>query len=365
MSGGRRKLGRRTGPASDGDVNAEAGGEMEVSSSEGQGTPPVRGPSGQIDANILVNESDGDEASSKSPATDVRVHIIMKEPAKLTKSAAKDLEEVKAWREKWDRYFREARRTDVASATIEAAALKKWNLLLCRSPGSARLTEMELANMQAMEVADLLLAHLTPLKKQGGMEGLPVLKGLRGKAKMVFVGENYKGWNNVTSNIEDVLCAAAQGFVNFSEVKDNVEMATAFLDVFADIPFRTKLRNRAKQAGVANNVFRLWEIAHELLYETGIAEASMCDGHEVLLQVLCERAAHGKEGRGRGDGNIPTPAGARNSSGVKCFSCGSTERGHKWRECKLRTDLTEAQKAAGAAALAEAKAARAAPKKSA
>ena len=56
MSGGRRKLGRRTGPASDGDVNAEAGGEMEVSSSEGQGTPPVRGPSGQIDANILVND---------------------------------------------------------------------------------------------------------------------------------------------------------------------------------------------------------------------------------------------------------------------------------------------------------------------
>ena len=364
MSGGRRKSGRRTGPASDGGVNAEEGGEMEVSSSEGQSTPG-RDPKGQIEANILVNESDGDEVSSSLPVADVRVHIIMKEPSKLTKSAAKDLEEVKAWREKWDRYFREARRTDVASATIEAAALKKWNLLLCRSPGSARLTEMELASMPAMEVADLLLAHLTPLKKKGGMEGLPVLKGLKGKAKMVFAGESYKGWSTVTSNIEDVLCAAAQGFVNFSEVKDNVEMATAFLDVFADIPFRTKLRNRAKQEGGANNVFRLWEIAHDLLYETGIAEASMCDGHEVLLQVLCERAAHGKEGRGRGAGNIPTPSGAPNSSIVKCFSCGSVERGHKWRECKSRTDLTEAQKAAGAAALAEAKAARAAPKRSA
>lgn len=44
--------------------------------------------------------------------------------------------------------------------------------------------------------------------------------------------------------------------------------------------------------------------------------------------------------------------------GRKCFACGSSERDHKWRECAERTDLTDAQKAAGAAAKAEAKAVR-------
>jgi hypothetical protein len=157
----------------------------------------------------------------------------MKEPSKLSKSAAKELEEVKAWREKWGRYFKEAKRADVASATIEAAALKRWNLLLCMRPGSARLTEMELANMPAMEVANLMLAYLAPLKKQGGMEGLPVLRSLKGKAKLVFAGETYKGWTSVTSIIQDVLCSAAAGFVSFADVQDNVEMATAFLDMCA------------------------------------------------------------------------------------------------------------------------------------
>ena len=335
---------------------------MEVSTSEGQSTPPVRGPSGQIDGMVLVNESDGDEALPSSQVADVRVHIVMKEPSKLTKSAAKDLEEVKAWREKWGRYFKEAKRADVASATIEAAALKRWNLLLCMRPGSARLTEMELANMPAMEVANLMLAYLAPLKKQGGMEGLPVLRSLKGKAKLVFAGETYKGWTSVTSIIQDVLCSAAAGFVSFADVQDNVEMATAFLDMFDDMPFRTKLRNLAKQQGVANNCFRLWEIAHDVLYATGSADAALCAGHEVLLQVLCERGSRGKERRREGAGNTPTSAGAPNLQVKKCFSCGSAERGHKWRVCASRTDLTEAQKAAGAAAMAEAKAA---PKSSA
>lgn len=340
---------------------------MEVSTSEGQNTPPVRGSSSQIDESVFVNESDGDEALPSSPEANVRVHIVMKEPAKLPKSAAKDLEEVKAWMEKWARYFREAKRSDVASATIESAAMKKWNLLLCKRPGSKRLTDTELSNMPAMEVANLMLAYLTPLKKQGGMEGLPILRGLKGKAKFVFTGETYKGWTSVTSGIQDVLCSAAAGFVNFSEIKDNVEMATAFLDMFQDTPFRTKLRNIAKTAGVANNCFRLWELAHDLLYATGSAEASMSDGHEVLLNVLCERGggARGKEGRKDGAGNTPTPVGAPNLQEKKCFSCGTAERGHKWKACAARTDLTEAQKAAGAAAMAEAKAGRAAPKSSA
>ena len=66
MSGGRRRLGRRAETASDGGVNAGEGGEMEVSSLEGQSTRPGQGLSGQIDHDVLVNESDGDEVSSSS-----------------------------------------------------------------------------------------------------------------------------------------------------------------------------------------------------------------------------------------------------------------------------------------------------------
>jgi hypothetical protein len=333
---------------------------MEVSISDGQSTPPVRGPSGQIDPGVLINESDGDDVSSSSQVTGVRVHIVMKEPAKLVKSAARDLEEVQAWRDKWARYFHEAKRTDVASATMETATLKKWNLLLCRGPGSKRLTDTELANLPAMEVADLAVAYLTPLKKQGGMEGLPVLRGLKGKAKFIFSGETYKGWTAVTSGIEECLCTAAQAFVNFAESKDNVEMATAFLDMFADMPFRTKLRNVAKQVGGANNVFKLWELAHDMLYATGMAEAKMDNGHEVLLQILCERMNRGKSVIRDGGGIVPksTDTDTPKLPGRKCFACGSSERDHKWRECAERTDLTDAQKAAGAAAKAEAKAVR-------
>jgi hypothetical protein len=151
MSGGRRRLGRRAETASDGGVNAGEGGEMEVSSSEGQSTPPGQGLSGQIDNGALINESDGDEVSSSSPLAGVRVHYVMKEPPKLSKLGAKDLEEVKVWRDKWARYFVDARRTDVASATMEPAALKRWNLLLHK--GTQRLTDKEIANMSATVVA--------------------------------------------------------------------------------------------------------------------------------------------------------------------------------------------------------------------
>jgi len=121
----------------------------------------------------------------------VRVHIVMKEPAKLSKAAADALEDVVAWKENWTRYFREAKRTDVASAAMETGALKVWNLLLSRSAGPARLTEMELANLPALEVAELILAFLSPLVKNGGAEGLSVLKSMKDKAKFMISGESY------------------------------------------------------------------------------------------------------------------------------------------------------------------------------
>jgi len=71
----------------------------------------------------------------------------MKEPAKLSKAVADTLEDVVAWKENWTRYIREAKCTDAASAAMDTGALKVWNLLLFRCAGSARLTEMELANL--------------------------------------------------------------------------------------------------------------------------------------------------------------------------------------------------------------------------
>jgi len=79
-----------------------------------------------------------------------------------------------------------------------------------------------------------------------------------------------------------------------------VELANAFMDMFADAQLRAKIRNVAKQRGAPNNVFRLWELARKVLYDTGVAESTMNVGREVLLNTLCERSAKSKEGRKEG-----------------------------------------------------------------
>ena len=56
------------------------------------------------------------------------------------------------------------------------------------------------------------------------------------------------------------------------------------------------------------------------------------------------KATKAKEAATSGDGKGDERQG-------KCWSCGSLEGGHDWRACRKRTDLTEAEKAAGAAAM--------------
>ena len=66
MSGGRRRLGRRAETAIDGGVNAGERGEMEVSTSDGHSTLPVRDPGGQLGSGLMITGSDCEEATNFS-----------------------------------------------------------------------------------------------------------------------------------------------------------------------------------------------------------------------------------------------------------------------------------------------------------
>ena len=163
MSAGKRRSGRRAEAACNYDVDAGGGVDIDATTSEDRSTLPVRGFGSQITGSIIhEGEPDEDDLSS-SVSPGVRLHYVMKEPARLTKGSAKNLEDVKAWRDKWSRYLHEAKWSDVASATMEMTVLRRWNLIL--SKDARRLTESELANMPALEVADMLVTHLEPLKK--------------------------------------------------------------------------------------------------------------------------------------------------------------------------------------------------------
>jgi len=162
-------------------------------------------------------------------------------------------------------------------------------------------------------------------------------------------------WKEVTKSIRECLQKTAAGFNRFQEVEDNVELANAFMDMFADAHLRAKIRNLAKQRGASNNVFRLWELAQKVIYDTGVVESNMNKGHEVSLNTLCERSAKSREGRKEGAAKVSSSRTAESLNGAKetakkCWACGTSEMGHDWRACAKRTDLTESQKAAGAAA---------------
>jgi len=66
---------------------------------------------------------DDERLMDSSENVGVFVHIVLKEPAKLSKAVYDTLEDVVAWEENWTRSFREAKRTDAASATMETGAL--------------------------------------------------------------------------------------------------------------------------------------------------------------------------------------------------------------------------------------------------
>ena len=126
------------------------------------------------------------------------------------------------------------------------------------------------------------------------------------------------------------------------------------MDIFGDARFRGKLKNSAKAKGCANNAFRLWRLANEMLYNAGVAETSLSDVHWVLYDAMVQRGARvlkdpksAPTSSGGESGGEKAKAGA---AAGKCWSCGSAEVGHDWRGCRTRTDLSEAEKAAGAAA---------------
>ena len=98
MSAGKRRSGRRAEAACNYDVDAGGGVDIDATTSEDRSTLPVRGFGSQITGSIIhEGEPDEDDLSS-SVSPGVRLHYVMKEPARLTKGSAKNLEDVTPFR---------------------------------------------------------------------------------------------------------------------------------------------------------------------------------------------------------------------------------------------------------------------------
>ena len=300
---------------------------------------------------LVMSEDDGDDGKAA-----VRLHVVVKEPPKLSKASSERWEDVVIWREAWTSYFEEVKRSDVARAVVEAQVLKRWNLMLSGGPDNVPLKEHELGRLPALEFMMLLEDYLRPLAKKAGVEGQEMLLKLKGKATLtVAMGkeESYPGWQKVTVEIRNSL--EKVGLIpNWREVEDNAELANAFLDIFGDVHFRNKLRNKAKANGAASNAYKLWRLANQMIYDSGVAENTLSEGHVILLHTLVQRGgrreappsgakAAKKEAVASGDGK-------GNGQIQKCWSCGTAEKDHDWRACKRREDLSDTEKAAGEAA---------------
>ena len=298
----------------------------------------------------------GDDADGEDKAA-VRLHVVVKEPPKLTKGGSENFEDVMAWKESWTQYFTEVKRVDVARAIAETTVFKTYNLLLTASPGSSALRESDLARMPALEFAELLEAYLRPLSKSTGMEGLETLTKLRGKAVFTIAlgkDEVYPGWAKVVEAMKAILVKVGH-IPHWETTEDNQELANAFLDIFGDGHLRSKLKNMGKAEGCAGNAFKLWQLANRMLYQAGVAEKELSEGHKVFLNTLVQRGGRAKEplpkdaSKGAGGESSVGKVPAKVAAGA-CWTCGSANAEHDWKGCRQRTDLTEAEKAAGAAA---------------
>ena len=312
---------------------------------------PKRSVESSVEGDMMMDEDRDEEAS-----TSVRLHVMVKEPPKLTKLAAENLDDVLAWKESWELYFAEVKRVDVARATCEASVLKLYNLLLCSGPDSPPLRESDLARIPAVDFMQMLVTYLSPLAKMPVSEGLDLLVRMKGKAKLFIVygkDEAYQGWSKTVSGIKECLVRIGNGIPNFEHVTDNVEMYNAFLDVFADARFKMRLKNLGKQEGCGNNAYKLWRVANKILYDSGVADTKLSVGHEILLHTMIQRGKRDMMSNGAApkDKEVAGEAtGAGERSRRKCWTCGSDAEGHDWSACGKRTDLTEAEKAAGLAA---------------
>jgi hypothetical protein len=91
-----------------------------------------------------------------------------------------------------------------------------------------------------------------------------------------------------------------------------------------------------------------------MIYESGVAENTLSEGHVILLHTLVQRGGRReappsgaksskKEAVAYGDGK-------GNDQIRKCWSCGTAEKDHDWRACRKRDDISDTEKAAGEAA---------------
>lgn len=354
MSSRTRGKGRRAQAARNGESVAVSPRESST------GVEESEVPSSMSDL-FTVNDDDAPrDVDRVEPSSSVRLHVMVKEPPKLTKVASENLDDVLTWKASWEQYFSEVKRVDVARATVDPAVLKFWNLLLSSGPDSPPLKENELARTPALDFMEMLVAYLKPLAKTSGSEGLDVLTRLKDKAKLqISFGkdEAYPGWSKVIAGIRDCLVKVGSGISNFENVADNVEMYNAFLDMFSDLRFRMQLKNLGKQNGCGNNVYKMWRLANKILYDAGVAETTLSVGHEILIHTLVQRGGRRDFGISGGapapkskDNAVPEGAVGAVKNNRKCWSCGSDEIGHDWRACSVRTDRTDAEKAAGAAA---------------
>jgi len=346
MSGGTRGKGRRAQAARNGESVAVSPKKSSAGVEDSEVTSSM---SDLFTAHDDISPSDEDRAEA---STSVRLHVMVKEPPKLTKVASENLDEVLTWKASWEQYFSEVKRVDVARATVDPAVLKFWNLMLSSGPDSPPLKENELARTPALGFMEMLVAYLKPLAKTSGSEGLDVLTRLKDKAKLqISFGkdESYPGWSKVIAGIRDCLVKVGSGISNFENVADNVEMYNAFLDMFSDSRFKMQLKNLGKQNGCGNNAYKLWRLANKILYDAGVAETNLSAGHEILLHTLVQRGGR-RDAPKTKDNAASEGTGGAEKTKRKCWSCGSDDIKHDYRACSARTDHTDAEKAAGAAA---------------
>ena len=118
MSGGTRGKGRRAQAARNGESVAVSPKKSSAGVEDSEVTSSM---SDLFTAHDDIAPSDEDPAEA---STSVRLHVMVKEPPKLTKVASENLDEVLTWKASWEQYFSEVKRVDVARATVDPAVLK-------------------------------------------------------------------------------------------------------------------------------------------------------------------------------------------------------------------------------------------------